>query len=262
MTRESRDLVALLLLFFLLPVAARAAGKRGDTAVAAELDGQWIVLMSEPEAEAREQAERARVAALAIQARARADAAAAAAAARDAEDDDEPAARSHRRRRSGGPMYRQERLGGDTYRQKYASWSCSAASLTIALSLLGRKPANENTEELVIRKLGSNISKKDGLTGEGMQALANVARHEFDVSAKRIDSTEDVAREVKAGHLVVLDVHRRVSGNGHYVVVAGEGRHAGTLHIKDPAPDGGDFEWDSKTLKSALKAGGVSVWND
>ena len=166
-----------------------------------------------------------------------------------------------RRRRTRSPSYRQVRTAGQTYRQKYASWSCSAASLTIALSLLDRRPATEATEELVIRKLGSNISRKDGLTGRGMQALADVAQN-LEVSTRRIRSTEDVTKEVKAGHLVVLDIRRPRSGSGHYVVVSGPGHRAGTLHIKDPAPDGGDFEWDSKTLDAAIRAGGVAVWKE
>lgn len=248
------------------PVSAahpRRPSHPSDNAVAAELDGQWVILLSESEIESRQAAADRRAAELAAKAQAAAPAPA-------QEDDEEdvpsararPASRGRRRRRSGSPLYRQERMDGQTYRQKYSSWSCSAASLTIALSLLEKKPANETTEELVISKLGSNISHKDGLTGHGMQALADVARQDFKVAARRIESTDDVASELKAGHVVVLDVRRPISGSGHYVVVSGPGHRAGTLHIKDPARDGGDFEWDRDTLKSAIRAGGVAVWNN
>ena len=234
--------------------------RRGaESAVATELDGQWVLLMSKAEVDAREEEARQRAAALEA-ARRRDQAARSAPPAGEAPARDRVASR-RRRRRGGSPGYQQERTAGQTYRQKYSSWSCSAASLTIALSLLDRRPADAGTEELVIRKLGSNISHKDGLTGQGMQALADVARNEFQVAARRIESTDDVTRELQAGHPVVLDVHRPISGAGHYVVVAGPGRRPGTMHIKDPAPDGGDFEWNQNTLKKAIRAGGVAVWN-
>lgn len=241
---------------------ARRVPRDPEVVVAIVVDGDRVLLLSQAEVDARQEAARQRAASLAAKTPPPAPA-----AARDDDDEDvsrgraRATSRSRRRRRTGSPLYRQQRLAGHTYRQKYSSWSCSAASLTIALSLLERRKANETTEELVISKLGSNISKKDGLTGHGMQALADVAQKEFQVAARRIESTEDVASELKAGHLVVLNVRRPNSGTGHYVVVSGPGNRAGTLHIKDPAPDGGDFEWDRNTLKSAMRAGGVAVWN-
>lgn len=236
-----------------------------DHAVEAEVEGGLILLLSQEEVERRAEAARVRAAELAAKARALAPVARVETA--DDESDEPPsrraraASRTRRRRPRGSLLYRQARVDGETYRQKYAAWSCSAASLTIALSLLDKKPANQKTEEMVIDKLGSNISRKDGLTGQGMDALANVARQDFSVAARRISSAEDVTREVQAGHKVVLDVRRRTTGGGHYVVVSGPGQRAGTVHVLDPAPDGGHFEFDRKTLNNVLKAGGVAVWN-
>jgi hypothetical protein len=255
-------LIALIMLLFWLERGAAAAAS--GAAYSAVVEKGRILLLSEEEWDQRETARLRAEEAAAAKAAAAEAARSAQAAAERAESEARSARRAgaRTRRRTGGPMYRQERIAGETYRQKYAGWSCSAASLTIALSLLDRRPANQATEEQVIRKLGSNISKKDGLTGRGMDALADVARNDFEVAAKRISSTADVTNEVRAGRLVVLDVRRPVSGGGHYVVVTGEGRRPGTLRVKDPAPDGGDFEWSQKTLESAIRAGGVAVWND
>lgn len=233
----------LLVLCLLLAAPPPAIARREAQAVAAELDGDYINLLSEEELASRPDDPPPAPAPVAPTL---------------ASPAPPPVARARPRRRRRGPSYRQERVAGETYRQKYASWSCSAASLTIALDLLRQKPANQSTEELVIRKLGANISKKDGLTGRGMDALAEVAS-DFAAQARRVSSPEDVTKAVQAGQLVVLNV-RRPSGSGHYVVVSGRGSKDGTLHVKDPAPDGGDFEWDRNTLKSAIRAGGVAVW--